>query len=556
METPSAMFVPIGQTEEGIILQNTETGETKIQKLDPSAQRRRAKAQNAPVKPAPFYDLSHTQMAQDNFLRANPGSTPEDYQTILSIREGVRTGNPDLMMSVGQGAAPVESALMSVEGTGAALQTEPKTEPQPGTSAQTDAGDGLTVNADGSVTLNRSQFDRLLGQSEAGFSQALQATKKAASVDYEDQAKKLADAQKEMRENYDKKIREYEALLERQQIAEGKARYEMRVAEQELKDGTIDPNRAFGGLGGRVAAAFATALGAFAQGISGGKIPNTAMQIIDGAINRDIFAQKEEMKKRKDVLMNKNNVYAQMMRRFGDERIAEQAAINMGYKAAEMKVAELATRFKGAQQQAAAQQLVAQAQNKYGQGMANLTALVQQRDARLASASRSGSKMDQTQRLFKNALIGARKLLTMWKGLDPTKSRGAGLLGFFGPKIQQAGSAKQDVLYNAQVQNVAQNINKAFSGARGSDRDLAAVLLQMPDQSVFLLPGGQEKGEGLILQLIDNLESAQVAEDGRIVKDAFANSMVSSGNLSEAKIQAMIKTEEFKKFKTFVLEGK
>ena len=111
-------------------------------------------------------------------------------------------------------------------------------------------------------------------------------------------------------------------------------------------------------------------------------------------------------------------------------------------------------------------------------------------------------------------------------------------------------------MYNAQVQNVAQNINKAFSGARGSDRDLAAVLLQMPDQSVFLLPGGQEKGEGLILQLIDNLESAQVAEDGRIVKDAFANSMVSSGNLSEAKIQAMIKTEEFKKFKTFVLEGK
>ena len=114
METPSASFVPIGQTEEGIILQNTATGETKIQPLDPTAQRRRAKEQNAPVQSAPFYDLSHTQLAQDNFLRANPGSTPEDYQTIMSIKEGVRTGNPDLMMSVGQGAAPVENALMRV----------------------------------------------------------------------------------------------------------------------------------------------------------------------------------------------------------------------------------------------------------------------------------------------------------------------------------------------------------------------------------------------------------------------------------------------------------
>ena len=58
------------------------------------------------------------------------------------------------------------------------------------------------------------------------------------------------------------------------------------------------------------------------------------------------------------------------------------------------------------------------------------------------------------------------------------------------------------------------------------------------------------------MQLIDNLGRAQVGQDGLISKESFANQMVSSGNFSEKDIREKMKTEEFQKFKTFVLEGK
>jgi len=182
MNTPSASFVPIGQTEEGIILQNTATGETKIQPLDFTAQRRRAKKQNAPVKERPFYDLSNTGFAEDHFLRSNPGSTPEDYRTILSIQDGVRTGNPDLMMSVGQGADTVENALMSVEG--AAPVTAEGDGPKPGTGATVA---NIPKDSDGNFIVSPTQFDQLIKQSLGGLSRARAATKEATGIDYQEQ---------------------------------------------------------------------------------------------------------------------------------------------------------------------------------------------------------------------------------------------------------------------------------------------------------------------------------------------------------------------------------
>ena len=439
-------------------------------------------------------------MAENIFLRQNPGSTPEDYQTILSIREGVRTGNPDLMMSVGQGTAPVETALMSVEGTNPV--TAEGDGPKPGTAAIVD---NIPKDSDGNFIVSPTQFDQLIKQSLGGLSRARAATKEAAGIDYQEQANELARAQGEAREKYDREMREYEALQERQQLALDKTEQEMRMAEQELKDGTIDPNRAYGGVGGRVAAAFATAIGAFAQGISGGKIPNTALQIINSAIDRDIFAQKEEMRKRKDVLVNKNNIYAQMMQRFGDERMAEQAAINMGYNVAKMKIGELATRHKGAAQQAAAQQLIAQAENKYAEGSARLAQLVQQREARLRAGGKGSSE---AKNLFGLALGEIKGLRQKFKKMGTWEAFRSGLAGFLGPDAQVVLSSKPAARYAAARFGVAQFVNKAFSGARGSDRDLAAVMARIP--SSWNKAFDEESG----LALIDDLEASLIAAAG------------------------------------------
>ena len=422
---------------------------------------------------------------------------------------------------VAKAGGPLMSLPPETAGAGELMSVEPSTvETALGTAAEDGAqpgtAGGITQNKDGSFTVSASQFDRLINQAQGGLFRAREATKAAAGVDYQKQADAIAQAQGEAREKYDREIREYEALQERQQQALDVAQEEMRIAEQELRDGTIDPNRAYGGLGGRIAAAFATALGAFAQGISGGKIPNTAMQYIDGAINRDIFAQKEEMRKRKDVLMNKNNIFAQMMKRFGDERIAEQAAINMGYNVAKMKIEELATRFKGAGQQAAAQQLIAQAENKFAEGSTRLAQLVQQRQARLTAGAKGASE---AKNLFGQALAEVGNLRQKFKELGKGEAVFSYLMGMFGPEAQISFSDDTASQYAAARFAVAQFVNKAFSGARGSDRDLAAVMARIP-QSINAAMD-KEKGLKLIADLEKSLQRA-AGDKGYLVEGDIA----------------------------------
>jgi hypothetical protein len=449
-------------------------------------------------KEVPGYTASKKYLTgkQVDFIRANPQQ---------AIQQGLITED-DLKEIMGRGVSvPLGNQVLGLEPATA-----------PGTGAKAKEG-GAKVNKSGDVVMPSSQFNRLMRQAQAGLSRGRAASLKAAgTVDYQEQANEMARAQGEARERYDREVREYEAMQERQQLALDQAENEMRMAEQELKDGTIDPNRAYGGLGGRVAAAFATAIGAFAQGISGSKIPNTALQIINSAIDRDIFAQKEEMRKRKDVLMNKNNIYAQMMKRFGDERMAEQAAINMGYNVAKMKIGELATRHKGAAQQAAAQQLIAQAENKYAEGSAKLAQLVAQRDVRLGAGKKGASE---AKNLFGQALAEVDNLRQKFKEMGKGEAAWAYFMGMFGPEAQISFSGDTAAQYGAARYAVAQFVNKAFSGARGSDRDLAAVMARIPQHINATMD--KEKGLKLIADLEKSLQRA-AGEKGYLVEGDIA----------------------------------
>tara|TARA_R110000851_G_scaffold26328_4_gene74793 strand:- start:772 stop:2322 length:1551 start_codon:yes stop_codon:yes gene_type:complete len=346
----------------------------------------------------------------------------------------------------------------------------------------------------------------------------------------------------------ERNMRSFEALEERQRLAADKVNREIGEAESDLKSYRIDPDRAFGSVGGKVAAAFAMALGAFGQGISGNRMPNTAFDIIQNAIGRDMEAQKAEMMKRKDVLMNKNNVYARMLQRFGNERAAEIATITLGLGAAKIKTEELMERFPHMRNKEVALGAYAKIEAERAKNLAEL-AKIQGRNLRTGTA-----KTAMSAKLFENAHKGAQKLLAMWKGLDRGNAMVAGAAGVLGTTAKNIVSSKKDIEYTAQIQNVAQNINKAFSGAKGSDRDLASVLLQIPDQTIFLGLDGREKGIGLIKLLISNLDIARGA-GGLIAPNAFANRMVQSGKISEADIDKMLGSDRFAEFKTFIDEG-
>tara|TARA_R110002020_G_scaffold35713_3_gene107577 strand:- start:17 stop:1609 length:1593 start_codon:yes stop_codon:yes gene_type:complete len=294
----------------------------------------------------------------------------------------------------------------------------------------------------------------------------------------------------------DRAQRAFDAMQERQRLASEQVERTIAEAENELKNYSIDPKRAFKSTGSQVMAAFAMAIGAFAEGLSGGKVPNTALIIIDNAIKRDVEAQKAEMGKYTDVLKNKNNVYARMLQKFGNEEAAMKASITLGLSAAESSIDELVAKYGPDSKQA---QVAAGFKARLAGDKAKLMLDLAKTNARILG---KGKNTGQAAQLFKNALGEIGSLRTLFKELGEGEAALSQLIGVFGEEAQVSYSPGTASEYAAARFAVAQFVNKAFSGARGSDRDLAAVMARIPNPIIATLD--RKKG----LQLIKNLEES------------------------------------------------
>lgn len=192
-------------------------------------------------------------------------------------------------------------------------------------------------------------------------------TARAAALDQAraaDQAR-LADIQK----NYD-------TMMSKQQ-----------TDEKAIADRKVDPDHFFKerGTGARVLAGISMALGAFGSALTGG--PNMAMQIIHGAIDRDIDAQKHEIAKAKDILQLRGNRIAEYMRHGMNMMSAEQATRLLAYQSADAKaMSSTATIQQKEWVRAQLAQKIGQLKMGFGQAL-------------LASAAASQPKLDQQLKL-------------------------------------------------------------------------------------------------------------------------------------------------------------
>ena len=355
--------------------------------------------------------------------------------------------------------------------------------------------------------------------------------------------------------------RAFEALQERQRLEAKRVEDEIASAEQDLKSYSIDPNRAYKSLGSQVAAAFAIALGAFARGFTGGRTPNTALKIIEGAIARDVESQKAEMMKRKDVLKNKNNVYARMLSRFGNEVAAEKATTVLGLRSAIMQTQALIDKYPNMANKKVGLEAIARMEESRVKTLVELQKLQ-------GRALRGGDKKADTLRLFEQADASVQKLEGIFLEVADEVE---GFMGKFGLVAGELGKAvglgdvfQSDLQgrFDAQVSNASQSINKAFSGARGSDRDLAAVLMQMPTLKIFFGKNGTERGLNRIRQVQGNLKDAIRAQGGQLLKeDDYANYSIAQSltgrdgkKITSKDIDAFMKTDEFKKIRSMVYE--
>jgi hypothetical protein len=95
------------------------------------------------------------------------------------------------------------------------------------------------------------------------------------------------------------------------------------AAQKAASEGTLQYDRR--GTGARVAGAIFMALGQLGAGLTGGRLPNTAREIIDEQIKADYQQQKDELAKRGAAAERSGNLLEKLRQRFGDDRAAESA---------------------------------------------------------------------------------------------------------------------------------------------------------------------------------------------------------------------------------------
>tara|TARA_R110000737_G_scaffold10933_3_gene26801 strand:+ start:1709 stop:3277 length:1569 start_codon:yes stop_codon:yes gene_type:complete len=278
--------------------------------------------------------------------------------------------------------------------------------------------------------------------------------------------------------------------------------------EDDYNDRKIDPNRAFSSTGARVASAIAIALGAFAQGASRGRIPNTAFEIIEGAIKRDIDAQKTEMQKSKNVLLNRNNIYARMMSRFNNEEVAYAATMTMGLKHAKMKVEAMIGKHKSANAQLGLEVILRGIDVKIAEGYqkgGNLRAEIWVKQAQFQA--KSGAAQTKRSNSTNLALKTIALLPRLQQGfLSVSAMQGAWATVLPHTVKSWFSGMKEEITYENSKNLNAKALTKAFDGGRPTEKDFQIFVQMFPvssaDKDVGIAQFNNIKGD-LTAMIVD-----------------------------------------------------
>lgn len=101
---------------------------------------------------------------------------------------------------------------------------------------------------------------------------------------------------------------------------------EMDALQAEVRATKIDPSNYFSSqpAWAKMLSLISVGLGGFAQGYSGGRLPNTALDMLNRAIDQDIEAQKANLATKRGAVAEAGNMYGLARQRLGDDRAAAE----------------------------------------------------------------------------------------------------------------------------------------------------------------------------------------------------------------------------------------
>lgn len=169
----------------------------------------------------------------------------------------------------------------------------------------------------------------------------------------------LAQAERKTQQMQD----EWEKFSAEHLAAQQKRIDDMDKLQSEIQATRIDPSEYWAKQSGlsKVLSVIAVGLGGAAQGLSGGRLQNTALQLIQQEIDRDIEAQKANLASRKGNLEQMRGVYGIAQQRFGDEMTAKKFTEAQMWSQAETAMKRLAGTIRSEAGRAAAADMLAKA---------------------------------------------------------------------------------------------------------------------------------------------------------------------------------------------------
>lgn len=181
----------------------------------------------------------------------------------------------------------------------------------------------------------------------------------------------------ESKQQYEQRRAQFEVDLQ-------KRRADMDALDSEIRATKIEPMSYFSkdNVWAGILSALSVAVGAFAQGYSGGKVPNTALQLMNAAIERDLEAQKANLAAKGRALEYKRSLYGMAREALGDDRQAFEYSKGLMYEQLQNAATKIANEARGKEAQLGAMEIANAAGAAKEQARLNTQAMyVQMREA-------------------------------------------------------------------------------------------------------------------------------------------------------------------------------
>jgi ribosome biogenesis SPOUT family RNA methylase Rps3 len=287
-----------------------------------------------------------------------------------------RMGDPSLLM----GKAPVNASVMPDQAA------EPQVTPV-SLRAQEEVVPAGALAGDALPQADTRQMASMSGAPDLGLSGAFAQQKrgvdvvaKAGEQQLSEQAKAIDTAQREAKRLADAQLVE-QAEQEKRQAEELQ---KLKDLQTQYSTAKVDPKRLWSNMstGDKILAGISMAFGALGAGSNGGV--NTAVKVIESAIDRDLKLQEDEIGRKRDAVTVQSGIIAEMRQQFKDKDLANTAARMAIMEQMKLQVDGIAAKFGSQKVKGEAMQL----RGALDQKLAEAQATFQKQYASVAAAQR------------------------------------------------------------------------------------------------------------------------------------------------------------------------